>query len=116
VCASWGAVVLLFQTVFMERNAEKRVLKVLVDWPAGDVLGTTARGERMCSTVDVHIYLQGIASMVSLRHTVALKSTASGALASIKRALAVCRSSPSPCSLFPSPLHLPHLSFCSFPP
>ena len=77
------------QIVSMKRDADTRVLKVLVDWPEGDELTSTSRGERMTSTVDVHLYLQGVTSMVSLRGSVALKSTASGALAGLKRVVAV---------------------------
>jgi hypothetical protein len=73
----------------MKRDADKRVVKILVDWPQGDDLAATSRGERMCSTIDVRLFLQGIASMVSLRHNIALKSTDSGAFATLKRALAV---------------------------
>ncbi len=80
---------LLCQVVAVNRHADKRVMKVLVDWPEGDEMTSTTRGERMTSTIDVLLYLEGVASVVTLRHNVAIKSTAKGTLASIKRALAV---------------------------
>ncbi len=76
----------------MNRDVDKRVLKLLVEWPEeeGFEMKPTASGERVVSGVDVSVYVEGVTAPVSIRKQIALKSTESGAFASIKRALAVC--------------------------
>ena len=75
----------------MTRDTDKRVLKVLVDWPEDDgfELKSTASGERQLTGIDVTLYVEGVSSTVALKKQLALKSTQSGTIANIKRALAV---------------------------
>lgn len=75
----------------MTRDVDKRVLKLLVDWPEGEGfdMQATGKGERLLTNVDVDLYLEGVTSVVTLRKQIALKSTESGTLAKVKRALAV---------------------------
>jgi hypothetical protein len=81
----------VLQVVAVNRDADKRVLKLLVEWPEdeGFEMKSTASGERCVTNVDVLVYLEGITSPVNLRKLIAMKSTESGTFASIKRALAV---------------------------
>jgi hypothetical protein len=79
------------QVVAVTRDVDKRVLKLLVEWPEGEGfdLQTTAKGERLLTNVDMDLYLEGVTSVVTLRKQIALKSTETGTLAKVKRALAV---------------------------
>ena len=75
----------------VDHDSERRVLKLLTDWPqSGDDAEplATIRGERLSTTVDLQLYMQGVNSVVPVRRAVALKLEETGAMASFKRTLA----------------------------
>ena len=79
------------QVLAVSRDVDRRVLKLLVEWPEeeGWEMKATSSGQRLLTNIDVSMYLEGVTSLVRLRKQVACKSTETGTLANIKRALAV---------------------------
>lgn len=79
------------QVLAVHRDVDRRVLKLLVEWPneEGFEMKSTGSGERLNTMIDVLLYVEGVTTLVGLRKTVASKSTETGTLAKMKRALAV---------------------------
>lgn len=81
----------MLQIVAVNRDLNKRVMKILIDWPEGEGfdMKSTSSGERLMTSFEFVVYVEGVSTPINIRKQLALKSTESGTLANIKRALAV---------------------------